>query len=116
MERIKNMFAVLLLFIVSLSFLLFIIQLLDQLEQKSFHKIQVKGVLDRFENNHAVILLEKINEEITLPMEVLPKGSKQHTWFDIIVTKKGYKILSVNQEKAEKQQIRRKQLLERLRE
>src|SRR5690625_3680789 len=43
----------------------------------------LKGVLDRIEDNQAVILIEEIGEQFTLPQEELPSNSEEGTWFSI---------------------------------
>jgi len=40
------------------------------------------GVLDRMEDNEqAVILIEDLGEELIVPKQDLPLGSKENTWF-----------------------------------
>ncbi len=40
------------------------------------------GVLDRIEDNEqAVILIEDLGEELIVPRQDLPLGSKENTWF-----------------------------------
>lgn len=43
----------------------------------------VKGILDRFEENKAVILIEDQKEEIIVDKDILPENSDVSTWFDI---------------------------------
>ncbi|GAB4074142.1 hypothetical protein GCM10028778_16450 [Barrientosiimonas marina] len=43
----------------------------------------MKGVLDRFEEKQAVILMEENNTEIIIDWHSLPAGSDVNTWFDI---------------------------------
>lgn len=52
-----------------------------EMEGDSF---KTKGVLDRFEDNDlAVIIIEKWNEELIVPENELPNGSREDTWFNI---------------------------------
>ena len=48
-------------------------------------KETVRGVLDRIEENLAVIVLDR-GGEILIPLEQLPRGSKVNTVFDIEFT------------------------------
>ncbi|MFB4168474.1 DUF3006 domain-containing protein [Virgibacillus sp. JSM 102003] len=42
------------------------------------------GVLDRIEDgNQAVILLEELQQELVVPMHMLPLGSRPNTWLQI---------------------------------
>lgn len=43
----------------------------------------MKGVLDRFEEDKAVILVEDKNQEIVINKNQLPANSKTGTWFTI---------------------------------
>jgi len=43
----------------------------------------IVGYIDRFEDDHAVILIEKFKEEITLPKKILPTNSKENTHLQI---------------------------------
>lgn len=52
---------------------------MDEMSASTEHK----GVLDRFEQNQAVILIEELNKEMIIPMSELPSGSIENTWFDI---------------------------------
>src|SRR5699024_11527043 len=57
----------------------------------------MKGVLDRFEKNLAVILLEEQNEEITIDQQKLPHNSVPGIWFNVAYSHQyGYRIISVN--------------------
>lgn len=46
----------------------------------------IKGIIDRFEGNHAVILIEKYNQEIIVDKRDLPTGSKENTVLSLIKT------------------------------
>lgn len=62
----------------------------------------MKGVLDRFEGNQAVILIEADKAELIISKEKLPEGSKINTVFKIAKEKDDYQILAIDQE-AEKE-------------
>jgi len=59
----------------------------------------MKGILDRFENDQAVILIEEINEEVIFPKSELPAGSDVNTYFTIEKRDDGYHIIAIDQEK-----------------
>lgn len=52
----------------------------------------MKGVLDRFEENKAVILIEDQKQEIVVDKDILPKNSDVSTWFDIEKQKEHYTL------------------------
>ena len=58
----------------------------------------MKGVLDRFEGNQAVILIEEDKAEIIIPKEELPKGSEVNTVFKVENKDGEYKILAVDKD------------------
>ncbi|MFJ5760342.1 DUF3006 domain-containing protein [Neobacillus sp. NPDC093182] len=46
----------------------------------------IKGYLDRIEDNQfAVILAEEIKKEFIIPVEDLPEGSKEKSYFEITI-------------------------------
>jgi hypothetical protein len=46
----------------------------------------IKGYLDRIEDNQfAVILAEEIKKEFIVPVEDLPEGSKEKSYFEITI-------------------------------
>jgi type VI protein secretion system component Hcp len=54
----------------------------------------IKGYLDRIEDNQfAVILAEEIKKEFIIPVENLPEGSKEKSYFEI--TLENEKIISM---------------------
>lgn len=61
----------------------------------------MKGVLDRIEDDMAVIIIEEVGREFTLAKEELPSGSKIGTWFAIDFSDDQYTILSIDKEKTE---------------
>ncbi|RDW18807.1 DUF3006 domain-containing protein [Oceanobacillus arenosus] len=56
----------------------------------------MKGILDRFEGDKAIILIEEIREEFTIPKTELPSGSKQQAIFHLEKANNGYKILGID--------------------
>lgn len=61
----------------------------------------MKGVLDRIEDDMAVIIIEEVGREFTLAKEELPSGSKIGTWFAIDFSDDQYTILSIDKERSE---------------
>ncbi|HLQ95863.1 MAG TPA: DUF3006 family protein [Pseudogracilibacillus sp.] len=75
----------------------------------------MKGVLDRFEKNLAVILIEENNEEITLERNKLPDYSVPGIWFDLAYSPQyGYRIIAVNVAATEEKSSANAMLLENL--
>ncbi|HLR55020.1 MAG TPA: DUF3006 domain-containing protein [Pseudogracilibacillus sp.] len=73
------------------------------------------GVLDRFEKNLAVILLEEQNEEITIDQQKLPHNSVPGIWFNVAYSHQyGYRIISVNVAATEEKSSANAMLLENL--
>jgi hypothetical protein len=58
----------------------------------------MKGVLDRFEGNQAVILIEVEKAELIVPKEELPEGSKVNTIFKMDKADGEYIIISIDSE------------------
>lgn len=75
----------------------------------------MNGVLDRFEGNQAVILVEKEAEEFTIEKEQLPEGSTVGTWFHVAHGTKGYSVVSIDTMKTEEQSTANALLMEKLR-
>lgn len=65
----------------------------------------MKGILDRFEGDLAVILVESAKVEFTVPKSNLPTGSQVNTYFDLKKDGQSYKIIKISESKtiAEKQ-------------
>lgn len=74
----------------------------------------LRGVLDRFEKNVAVILFEDIDQELIIPRDQLPNGSVENTWFSIKYHTNGYKIISIDKEKTKKEKKKSLKLLKKL--
>lgn len=75
----------------------------------------LKGVLDRIEDNVAVILIEEIKEEFTLPKEKLPRNSKEGTWFSIKKENGHFKILQIDAALTKEKEEKSLNLLSQLR-
>lgn len=56
----------------------------------------MKGILDRFEGNQAVILIEETKEELIVNREGLPRGSAKHTIFNLEKANGSYQIASID--------------------
>jgi len=74
----------------------------------------VKGVLDRFENNIAVILIEEVNQELMVPKKNLPNKSYEGTWFLISITTDGFHILHIDKETTQTEKEKSLKLLKKL--
>lgn len=59
----------------------------------------IKGVVDRFEDKKAVILLEAIDKEIVVKKSSLPSKSETDTWLNIKQSNRNYIIHSVDKDK-----------------
>ncbi|GEN30024.1 hypothetical protein HNQ35_000275 [Cerasibacillus quisquiliarum] len=57
----------------------------------------MKGILDRFEGDLAVILVESEKVEFTVPKSNLPTGSQVNTYFDIEKDGPSYKIIKISE-------------------
>lgn len=72
------------------------------------------GVLDRFEGNLAVILVEENNEQFTIEREKLPAESVEGTWFHLSKHRDSYHVNSIDIAKTEEKSAANALLLERL--
>lgn len=80
------------------------------------YPIVVSGVLDRIENRQiAVILLEDIDEQITIPKTKLPKGSTTNTWFMIKIYRSFITLLAIDENRTMVEKQKSEQLREKLR-
>lgn len=76
----------------------------------------MRGVLDRFaDRNQAVILIEEKNEEWIVPIDQLPEGSQEGTYFKLTQEQGAYQILSIDEKMTLKQGKVSKNLNEKLR-
>lgn len=74
----------------------------------------MKGVLDRFEENKAVILIEDQKQEIVIDKNQLPANSKTGTWFTIEKQGDHYNF-TIDQSKTEKEKQTSSDLIAKLR-
>ncbi|MGM8215948.1 DUF3006 domain-containing protein [Bacillaceae bacterium W0354] len=74
-----------------------------------------KAVLDRIEDQYAVILAESVNKEFLVAQSELPEGSEEGTWF-IVSTENGEIIdLTIDENKTEARKNQISEKLNRLR-
>src|SRR5699024_7877375 len=75
----------------------------------------MNGVLDRFEKNLAVIVLEEQNEEINIDQQKLHHNRVPGIWFNVAYSHQyGYRIISVNVAATEEKSSANAMLLENL--
>ncbi|HLS34621.1 MAG TPA: DUF3006 domain-containing protein [Bacillota bacterium] len=75
----------------------------------------LKGVLDRIEDNQAVILIEEIGEQFTLPQEELPSNSEEGTWFSIKQEHGKFTIIEIDEPLTKEKQAQSADLMSQLR-
>lgn len=78
------------------------------------NNVTVHGVLDRIEGEKAVILIEELNEQWIVPKKQLPKQSKQQMWFNIQHEGDKIQIISIDQEKTDKEREKSEHLIKKL--
>lgn len=76
--------------------------------------LQIKGVLDRFEGERAVIIIEDWNKEIIVPRKNLPADSKENMWFHIEKEDGELKVSSIDFTTYKQEQERVRGLMEML--
>ena len=74
------------------------------------------GVLDRFENNIAIILIEEIGEELIIAKDQLPENSSENTWFKIEKHAGTYKVIAIDSDKTDQEAKKSLQLIKTLRQ
>ena len=77
--------------------------------------ISYKGVVDRMENDQAIILIDSINKELVLPMNSLPVNAQVNDWLHIEFTNHTYKIVSIDHQLTEKRKRKSTYLINQLR-
>jgi hypothetical protein len=75
----------------------------------------MQGVLDRFEGNQAVILIEDDKAELVVAKEELPAGSEVNTVFKMKKIDGEYKIIAIDNEAEKKAKETTADLLAKLR-
>lgn len=77
----------------------------------SYVPLVCSGVLDRtIDGKYAVILLDKIDEELVLPIHALPKGSSEQMYFTIKIYLSFVEILSIDHERTRKEKSKTNRL------
>lgn len=74
----------------------------------------LKGVLDRIEDNQAVVLVEEKGEQFTLPKEKLPPNSKEGTWFSIKQENEKFVIVKIDEQLTKEKQAQSADLMSQL--
>lgn len=78
--------------------------------------METNGVLDRItDNKYGTIIAEDIGKEFILNKEELPAGSKEGTWFNLIIENDELKSLTINQELTEERKVTIEEKMARLR-
>jgi hypothetical protein len=75
----------------------------------------MKGILDRFEGELAVILMEEAKEEITVKKKNLPPGSGINTIFTLTKQEGTYQITGIDSEATAQEKEKSASLTEKLR-
>lgn len=74
----------------------------------------VLGVIDRYVNDQAVILLEEINEELVMDQMLLPPNADEGTWVIVKQEKGGIITFEVDEEKTNEQIKKTNKLLRKV--
>lgn len=76
----------------------------------------IKGYLDRIEDNQfAVILAEKIKKEFIIPVEDLPEGSKEKSYFEITIENDKITSMKLDEQTTQTEQEKADDLMTKLR-
>lgn len=76
----------------------------------------IKGYLDRIEDNQfAVILAEEIKKEFIIPVEDLPEGSKEKSYFEITIKNDKITSMKLDEQTTQTEQEKVDDLLSKLR-
>ncbi|RKQ35831.1 DUF3006 domain-containing protein [Oceanobacillus halophilus] len=75
----------------------------------------MKGILDRFEGDKAVILVEDLEKEIIVPRKELPDGVEVNTYFTLDKDGDTFQIVAIDQSKTDSQAQKSSELMEKLR-
>lgn len=75
----------------------------------------MKGVIDRFENDKAIVLIEKQNDELMIPIDQLPEGCRPNTY--LTLKKQAGKVIvqSIDHDKTKQETQKSADLLAKLR-
>lgn len=95
--------------IVVLTFVFLFVTILIVYNATEAQKVEIKAVLDRFEGDFAVLLIEHWQEEVVIPKQEMPVGSEENMWFRLEKKQDKYKVIAIDEETSqEKQKIARK--------
>lgn len=75
----------------------------------------IKGVLDRFEGEQAVILVEEDKSEFTVPRSLLPANSEKNTIFQLEKKAGSHKIIAIDDTETASAQAKSSDLMNKLR-
>jgi hypothetical protein len=75
----------------------------------------MKAVIDRFEGNLAVLLLDEGQEQLIIPRKSLPRGVKEGHWLQVEIENGEVRSAAIDQEETAKAKQRIEQKLARLR-
>ncbi|MFL2099527.1 DUF3006 domain-containing protein [Desemzia sp. FAM 23991] len=75
----------------------------------------MKGILDRFEEDKAVLLVEQLNKEWIVEVDRLPAGSKKGTWFTLDISGDEISSISVDQQLTEEKSQKINDLMQSIR-
>jgi hypothetical protein len=75
----------------------------------------MKAVIDRFEGDLAVLILEGSQERVNVPRESLPKESKEGNWLQVEMEDGEVRKAVIDEEQMAKARKRIEEKLERLR-
>ncbi|MEH7493216.1 DUF3006 domain-containing protein [Neobacillus niacini] len=76
----------------------------------------IKGYLDRIEDNQfAVILVEEIKKEFVIPVEDLPEGSKENSYFEMSIENDKISSIKLDEQTTQTEQEKVDDLMTKLR-
>src|SRR5690625_2877999 len=78
--------------------------------------ISYKGILDRMENDQAIILIESIDKTLIVQKDSLPAHVRANTWLNIDLIGYTYQVVSIDYQLTEKSERKSTYLINKLRE
>lgn len=75
----------------------------------------MKGILDRFEGEQAVILIDEEQTEVIVNANELPSGSKRNTMFKMEKVNGAYKIVGIDVQATKQAETKSSSLMDQLR-
>ncbi|MFD1848835.1 DUF3006 domain-containing protein [Oceanobacillus bengalensis] len=112
----RTIFPVIMLTVCITFFILIFTEMHEKSTSQGIRKNYISGVIDRFEENHAVIILDGLNKQISLPKQRVPVGMKENIWLYIVNQNGEYKIACINYKKTKQEWMKTQLLMEKLRE